>query len=197
MHVTRRTPSTTTDRPSPRRRRLPLLAAAPAVVLGIAVLGSCSSEDVAEKLTEQAIESSGGDGANVDIDSETGQVDIETADGSMSFGTAELPDGWPSEIPMPDDYELTNAMVTGADGERSFTLGGTFSGSSSEVFDSLTEQFESEGWTQVTKSNSSTDDGMYATASYQNSTWQAILSVMTGADGEPTFGYTVVPAEGT
>lgn len=197
MHVTHRTPSTVTNRPSPRRRRLPLLAAAPAVVLGLAVLGSCSSEDVAEKLTEQAIESSGGDGANVEFDSETGQVDIETEDGSMSFGTAELPDGWPSEIPMPDDYELTNAMVTGADGERSFIVGGTFDGDAKATFNSLTEQFAEDGWTEVTKTDMSTSDGMNASASFNGDTWQAILSVTDLSDGAPTFGYTIVPAETT
>jgi hypothetical protein len=177
------------------RRRLTLLAAAPAVVLGLAVLGSCSSEDVAETLTEQAIESSGGDGADVSIDSDTGQVDIETEDGSMSFGTAELPDDWPSEIPLPDGYELTNAMVTGADGERNFIIGGTFDGDAMETFDSLTEQFTQDGWTEVTKTDMSSSDGVNASASFNNDTWQAILSVSELADAGTTFGYTIIPVE--
>jgi hypothetical protein len=192
MHVTRRSSSPRRD-----RRRRSLLAAAPAVVIGLAVLGSCSSEDVAEQLTEQAIESSGGEGANVDVDSETGQVDIETEDGSMSFGTAELPDDWPSEIPLPDGYELTNAMVTGADGERSFIIGGTFDGDAMETFDSLTEQFAEDGWTEVTKTDMSSSDGVNASASFTNDTWQAILSVSELADAGTTFGYTIIPVENT
>ncbi len=180
---------------APRRRRPTLLVVAPAALLGLALVGSCSSDDVAEQLTEQAIESSGGEGADVEVDSETGQVDIETDDGSMSFGTAELPEGWPSEIPMPDDYELTNAMVTGADGERSFIVGGSFEGDAMATFESLTEQFAQDGWTEVTKTDMSSSDGVNASASFNGDTWQAILSVSELADAGTTFGYTIVPIE--
>lgn len=189
MQHLRHTPTT-----APRRRRPNLLVVAPAL-LGLALVGSCSSDDVAEQLTEQAIESSGGEGADVEVDSETGQVDIETDDGSMSFGTAELPEGWPSEIPMPDDYELTNAMVTGADGERSFIVGGSFEGDAMATFESLTEQFAQDGWTEVTKTDMSSSDGVNASASFNGDTWQAILSVSELADAGTTFGYTIVPIE--
>ena len=190
MQHLRHTPTT-----APRRRRPTLLVVAPAALLGLALVGSCSSDDVAEQLTEQAIESSGGEGADVEVDSETGQVDIETDDGSMSFGTAELPEGWPSEIPLPDDYELTNAMVTGADGERSFIVGGSFEGDAMATFESLTEQFAQDGWTEVTKTDMSSSDGVNASASFNGDTWQAILSVSELADAGTTFGYTIVPIE--
>ena len=98
-----------------RTTRTVLTASALAALL----LTGCgaAAEKVSEKAAEQAIESQ--TGGDVDIDtSGDGSVDIETEDGSMSFGTGEVPADWPEDIPLPDGLVVqTGSTSAAADGE--------------------------------------------------------------------------------
>jgi hypothetical protein len=82
------------------------------------------AEKAGEKAAEKAIESQGG--GNVDIDtSEDGKVSIETEDGSVSFGSGEVPAEWPGDVPLPDDLEVSTGSTIGASDGRLVSVVGT------------------------------------------------------------------------
>ncbi len=100
------------------------------------------SEKAGEKIAEKAIEAGSGGNAKVDLggggvvvetdegtyrsDGE-GNVRIETEDGTYTAGTGELPEGWPAEIPLPDDLEIVSSSAIGADGQQMLSVIGTTS----------------------------------------------------------------------
>ena len=67
---------------------------------------SCSA--ASEELTEQILESQEGV-SNVEIDEGSGQVSVETEDGSFTIGGGEVPPGFP--FPFPDGYEVASVLV--------------------------------------------------------------------------------------
>jgi hypothetical protein len=61
-----------------------------------------------------------------DVDTESGEVNIESEDGSFRSGSAtELPDEWPGEIPEPSGLAIASASVIGSDTEQAITVSGT------------------------------------------------------------------------
>lgn len=81
-------------------RRLTVLILAATVVLT-----GCQS--ASEVLTEQIIEQAEGVD-NVEIDADTGQIKVETDDGSLSIGGGELPDDF--AVPVPDGGEVMSTF---------------------------------------------------------------------------------------
>ncbi len=64
-----------------------------------------------------------------DVDTESGEVNIESEDGSFRSGAAtELPDEWPGEIPEPSGLSIGSASVIGSDTEEAITVSGTVEG---------------------------------------------------------------------
>ncbi len=74
------------------------------------VLTACQS--ASEKLTEQIIEQSEGV-SDVDIDTDTGEIRIETDDGLLSIGGGDLPDDF--AVPLPDGYSVSS-VISSSDG---------------------------------------------------------------------------------
>ncbi len=106
-------------------RSITSAALAAAATASLLVGCGAAAEKAAEKATEQAIEEQ--TGGNVDIDtSGDGSVDIETEDGSASFGTGEIPEDWPEEIPLPDDLDVqSGSTMDAADGRLVSIIGAT------------------------------------------------------------------------
>ncbi|WP_300403967.1 hypothetical protein [Nocardioides sp.] len=93
-------------------------------LLGLAAAGTlllasgCSAEDVADRVAEKAIENAGGGDANVDFDVDSGELVVETDEGSFSSGGS-LPDDFPSDqIPLVDGdvIQAASSQQTGASG---------------------------------------------------------------------------------
>jgi hypothetical protein len=191
---------------APRRVRRALRFAAPVVAcvalgtLATACGGSGDevADNAADELAEQLAEAGAGQDADVDIDSESGQVDVSTPDGDMSFGEGtELPDDFPSEIPLPADYQLNSAMSTSTDGSDGWTISGELPGATSDTFDELVAAFTDAGWTTTSDSSSETGGGTASTAMLDDGTWQVILSVQVGVEGMPdSFSYLVSSSAG-
>ena len=191
---------------APRRVRRALRFAAPVVAcvaLGTLATACGGSDDevadnAADELAEQLAEAGAGDEADVDIDSESGQVDVSTPDGDMSFGEGtELPDDFPSEIPLPADYQLNSAMSTSTDGADGWTISGELPDATSDTFDELLAAFTDAGWTTTSDSSSETGGGTASTAMLDDGTWQVILSVQVGVEGMPdSFSYLVSSSAG-
>jgi hypothetical protein len=89
-------------------------------LLGVLLVITTSCGSAAEQLTENAVENQLGDDANVDIDTDTGEVRIESDDGSAVFGGGEIPDGL--EIPVPDGGDVVSAFEGSNDGESQFAV---------------------------------------------------------------------------
>ena len=124
--------------PSPRRRRHTMTAVALVALLGagtVACGGDDSANEAGDELAEQLAEAGAGVD-DVEIDSESGEVDIETEDGSVSIGS-DLPDDFPEDIPLPEDYELISSMGGSSDGEQGWTISGTLPDADEDTFDGL------------------------------------------------------------
>lgn len=92
----------------PARRLTALVAAA---VLGVVGLTGCSS--VEEKVVESAIKKENPDVTDVEVEKDKG-LKIESEDGSVGVGSkAELPKGFPKDVPLPQGGELATSMTQG------------------------------------------------------------------------------------
>ena len=72
------------------------------------VVAGCAS--ATEGITEQIIEQSSGGEADVDLDLDSGQVSVETEDGSISIGGGDIPDGFP--VPFPDGGDVQSTFTS-------------------------------------------------------------------------------------
>ena len=102
------------------RRPTPL--AALLVALSLAAGGCSSSSDKAtEKSIEKTIEKAAEDnGEDVDVDVDGDEIKVETSDGTLTAGTGELPEGYPTDDVPVLDGEVAVGMK--ADGGWSVTI---------------------------------------------------------------------------
>jgi hypothetical protein len=62
-------------------------------------------------------------------DAESGELTVESEDGSFSSGaTTELPESWPADVPEPDGLAISSATVIGSDAELVVTVVGNVDG---------------------------------------------------------------------
>ncbi len=88
-----------------------VVAAAVGAVLAVGALSACgSATDRAEDAMNDALSGS----ASVDLDADGG-IKVEASDGTIEFGTGELPPTWPSEVPPPPGFEVIMAGSTAGD----------------------------------------------------------------------------------
>ena len=80
-------------------------------------------------------------------DAESGELTVESEDGSFSSGaTSELPDEWPGDVPEPNGLDITSATVIGSDTEQSITVSGSVDGDG--FVDSYASALESAGFSE-------------------------------------------------
>jgi hypothetical protein len=88
-----------------------VVAAAVGAVLAVGALSACGS---ATDRAEDAMNDALGGSASVDLDADGG-IKVEASDGTIEFGTGDLPPTWPSEVPPPPGFKV---IVAGeVDGE--------------------------------------------------------------------------------
>jgi hypothetical protein len=206
----RRTPPTspTPSNGAVRDRRHRLVRAVAPLALGLALAATApacgrddpdeGANDAADQLAEQIAESGAGKEADVDIDSSSGQVDVSTDEGQMSFGEqTELPADFPAEVPLPERYELTSAMTDTAGGVGGWTVIGDLPDASGDTYDAVLSRFTDAGWTTTSSSSSDTGGGTVSTAMLEDGRWQVVVSVQVGvADTADSFSYLVTPMAG-
>ncbi len=78
----------------------------PVFVAAVLVLAACQS--AAENLTEKIIEESGVGVDDVDFDADTGELKIETDEGTINIGGGEIPEGF--AVPFPDGGEVDSVF---------------------------------------------------------------------------------------
>ncbi len=179
------------------------------VVAALLAVASCGK--AAEKLTEKAIEQSAG-GGDVDIDEDgsfsfendegsfsvdkDGNVKIEGDDGEFSIDSStdgELPDDFP-DVPLPDGF-TPQSNSKQSDGDQTlYSAVGTADGDATDVFESLIDQYESDGYDTEGRYENTSGGDFNGGAQFVGSEYQVSISVF-GADGETTVSITVFPAE--
>jgi hypothetical protein len=147
----------------PTTRTLAPLAGA-LVSLGLLAGCGAAAEKASEQLTEEAIESQ--TGGNVDIDtSGDGSVEIETEDGSMSFGTGEVPADWPEDIPLPDELVVQTGTTSAADDGELVAIIGTSADAPDDLLATYKEALAD--WTISGETTTTADDGSSSSAQWE------------------------------
>jgi hypothetical protein len=147
--------------------------------------GNPSEEDVAnsiEDAIEEAASDAGEGDVNVDFDSDGEEISIEGDDGEqISFGGGDLPDGFPDDIPFPDDFEQAFASSDGS----GFFVSGT-SGESVDDLDSFyAEALGDAGYEIDDRTEATSDDTKFVTFSFtgNGSTGTVSLGTDPSTDG--------------
>lgn len=83
-----------------------------AIVVAAVALMVSACQAASEQLTEQILEQQDGV-SDVEIDAGSGQVSLETDEGSISIGGGEIPSGF--AIPFPDGYDVASVFDTDSD----------------------------------------------------------------------------------
>jgi hypothetical protein len=136
------------------RKALTVGAVVPAVALTFAVSGCGAGDEVAEKLTEEAVEEAAGGDTDVDIDDDGLTVTDENGDQS-SIGT-DLPDDFPmADVPLVEGTVISSTAVDGA----SYMVMLEVEGTPEEVQDEALALLTDAGYTSGTEMNS---EGYYA-----------------------------------
>lgn len=165
-------------------------------VLALALTGCGGvSENIAERALEEAAEAGGEGDVDVDIDldgEDGGGISIDSEDGtaSVDIGGGELPDDWPSDVPVIDGEIITAASSeTGSESFWSATI------QTSTSVSAAAEQIESDlrdaGFTIGTEAQTSGGEtGETALVSGERESMGVAVYVI-GVDGDTTAQYTV------
>jgi len=113
---------------------------------------SCAAEKITEKIIEQAaasegedidvdisegeIKIQGQDGEEMNISADEGGATIKTDEGETVISTGEgldLPEDFPAEVPVPSDLNIITGSSFTQDGEKTFSIAGTYTGSLEEL----------------------------------------------------------------
>lgn len=131
-----------------------------------------------------------GDGSFT-IESENGETVVESEDGTATFTqSGDLPDGFPSEIPVPADFVVLFAQSAESDDGQGFSVAGTSEVPVGDVTADTQASFESAGYEQ--QQVTTTPDG--ALLVYSGPSHDVMVAIGTGSDGETSITMTVTPS---
>jgi major membrane immunogen (membrane-anchored lipoprotein) len=171
------------------------------VAFGAVVLGACGGDELSERAVEeaaeQAIEGEGGD-VDVEFDEDgAGQIQIEGSDGEaveMQFdegGGVDLPEGFPSEVPLPDGLNIQQVSSFDDAQGATFLIAGTVDDEPGPAVEAYIEALSAAGYEQ--RSMTQTPEGAFF--DYADETWNVSGgSTPDAVNGNTTFTLTVFPA---
>jgi hypothetical protein len=131
------------------RRKATGLTIALGLMLGAGACGSSESpQEAAERQVGEAMaEGMAEAGVEGDVDLSEGGLSIDTEDGTMSFGDAELPEGFPSEMPLYDPEATSmGAISLVEDGEQRVGVSFQLEADGDEVLDFYRRELPQSGW---------------------------------------------------
>ncbi len=142
------------------------------------VFSGCTQK-IASKVIEKAIESAAAkEGESVDVNIEEGEVNITDKEGNeLSIGGAEVPEDWPSAVPINNDIKILFSGKQTTDGKANWTISGTFNGDSKNLYEYYKGSFS--GWDEDLDSSSSAEGGQ-KTYYYQVSDDSYVVSLIIG-----------------
>lgn len=153
-----------------------------AVAFAGAALALAGCGDAAEEAAEQAIEAQGG--GDVEIDAEGGEFSVEGEDGSkFSVGSDELPDDFPTDVPIPEGATVESSSTVQTDGKAGWFVALTYpDADASGLADTSKTEMEDAGFEET--STFSADDT--TTSGYEGNGYTVTVSIAPNADGGGT-----------
>lgn len=170
----------------PRARRT-----AAALVVACLALTGCGTDDVADRLTKKAIESAAGEDAEVDIDTDSGEIKVESSDGSFTTGRT-LPADFPEDdVPLVDG-ELIQAVSVEEDGSTGYAVHMRLEGTSpAAAVAEAVGLLEGAGF----EVEEMPDIGVFETRTLTTADYRVMVSGLEVESDSTTLQYMVFPAE--
>ncbi len=93
-------------------------------------------QDVDIDMDEGSISIKGEDGEEIQIDSDSEEMTIKTEEGETKYsaGGADLPEGFPSIVPIHPDINIASSSTFTQNEKKAFAVTGTFEGDGEEIF---------------------------------------------------------------
>lgn len=157
-----------------------------AIAASLLLLAGCgaAAEKVSEKATEQAIESQTGGDVDINTDGE-GSMDIETEGGSLSFGTGEVPEEWPEDVPLTEGLEISSgSTIDSSDGEL-VSVTATTDDTPEEILATLKDALAD--WTISGESTSTFDGGSMTSAQWDTEGRRLTFAATSATEGGTTL----------
>jgi hypothetical protein len=127
----------------------------------------------------------------IDIDADGGDLSIDGQDGDVEFSTgSELPEDWPTDVPVPDDIDITSSTSLDEDGAASIILTGTSPGDPVGWANAYGEQLQDAGFSEESRFEADDD----VTAFYLDDTWNVAV-IATSVSGSTSVSVSVNPAD--
>lgn len=144
-------------------------------VAALVALAACSpGEMIGEEIAENILESQEGVG-DVEIDTDSGKIEVESEDGSFTIGGGEIPDGFPIDVPGGGDVMSVIETEDGSSVSLLFPA---------DEFDSLADFYE--GWIE--------DSGLEISSTFNNSSDPRSMTWVVSVDDDTT--YSIMVTEG-
>lgn len=147
------------------KNSFPLLVLGVLIVGGLAIAGQSFAtkvnEEAGENLIEAAIESETGGRANVNVDN--GSVTITSDDGRASFGGgSSLPNGFPDNVPTPDQADLTGSFSSTDNAQTTYSLIYTVNQGPGPASEDYQAELKNAGFVVTSSGSATTGDGSYS-----------------------------------
>jgi hypothetical protein len=161
-----------------------------ALVAMVFSISGCARR-IASNIVEEAIESAAaGEGEDVDIDIEEGEINITDDEGTeINIGGADIPDDWPSSIPVNNNIAVQYSGKQATEGKSSWYISGVYNGESQELYDYYKSEFS--GWNQESDAQTSAEDLKTFYYGVSNDSYYVSLIISDTEDEGVTVTFTV------
>ena len=169
-----------------------------AVIVMAFTFSSCekAEEEIAGQMIEKPVESETVEGTK-DIETDNGidvDTDVDATKGELKItgddeeeintGEADIPDGWPSEVPIHPDLEIISSSIFTQEGEKAFQVSAMYEkGSSLELFNWYKSKL-SPSWEIVSESSVDSDEDGFFYSITANTSLYALYLTITEFEGE-------------
>ena len=164
-----------------------------AVIVMAFTFSSCekAEEEIAGQMVEKPVESETVEGTK-DIETDNGidvDTDVDATKGELKItgddeeeintGEADIPDGWPSEVPIHPDLEIISSSIFTQEGEKAFQVSAMYEkGSSLELFNWYKSKL-SPSWEIISESSVDYDeDGFFYSIRANTSLYDLYLTII-------------------
>ncbi len=190
------------------KKIIAIIAVIVSILLVLFMASGCKfGQNIAEEAIERAIEKESGENVEINLDEgemtiqgEDGEVNIssdddtvkiESDDGEVTFGLgAELPEGFPGNVPVYSDMEITASWTATEDGKNSYFVSGLTEDAGDSVFAWYKDQLS--GWEIEGEFSMSTDEGETSSISAKGNGLEINVLVVETEDEGTSIVQTVV-----
>ncbi|MRS11891.1 MAG: hypothetical protein EG823_02315 [Actinobacteria bacterium] len=161
-------------------------ALAVVVVLGL-LFGLVGCKSIEEKIGEKVGEEIAGGIVGGDVDVDDDSVTIETDDGTVTMqgDATEIPEDFPGEFPLPDEFEVDSATSMKTDVDSSFYVNLFSPESVKDIYEWYKAEFTDGGW-EITSDVLMSGDGDSGMLAVKKDTMEGTVSLYTEEGSEQT-----------